>query len=96
MLEPLSIDHFSELVSSEFTAHAAQGSVVLRLLEATTLKASGAGRAEPFSLIFVGPRDAQLAQGMYALEHAALPGLEVFIVPVGMTEAGVEYQAIFN
>jgi hypothetical protein len=79
-----------------FTAQAGQGSVELKLLEASALRPSGVGRGEPFSLIFSGSRDALLAQGSYALEHHALPGLEVFIVPIGMSDAGVQYQAIFN
>jgi hypothetical protein len=96
MLEPLTLHQFAQLVGQVFTAQAVQGSVELKLLEASALRPSGVGRSEPFSLIFLGSRDAMLAQGSYALEHDALPGLEVFIVPIGMSDAGVQYQAIFN
>jgi hypothetical protein len=96
MLEPLTLQQFAQLVGQVFIAQAAQGTVELKLLEASGLRSSGVGRSEPFSLIFLGSRDAMLTQGSYALEHGALPGLEVFIVPVGMSDAGVQYQAIFN
>jgi hypothetical protein len=96
MQEPLTLRHFAPLVGQAFTAQAAEGAVKLNLHEASALRPSGVGRSEPFSLIFLGPRDAMLAQGSYALEHEALPGLEVFIVPIGMSDAGVQYQAIFN
>ena len=96
MIEALTLHDFAPLIGQAFTAHAAQGTVELRLSEASALRPSGVGRNEPFSLIFVGSRDALLSQGMYALEHAVLPGLEVFIVPISASDAGVQYQAIFN
>ena len=96
MIEALTLHDFAPLIGQAFTAHAAQGTVELRLAEASALRPSGVGRNEPFSLIFVGSRDALLSQGTYALEHAVLPGLEVFIVPISASDAGVQYQAIFN
>jgi hypothetical protein len=96
MLETLTIQHFTPLVGQDFQALAAEGNVPLTLLEATPVRASGAGRDEPFSLIFRGPRDAMLQQGTYTLQHDALPGLEIFIVPVSATDQGIQYQAIFN
>ena len=96
MTEALTLHDFAPLIGQAFTAHAAQGTVELRLSEASALRPSGVGRDEPFSLIFVGPPGAMLSQGTYALEHAVLPGLEVFIVPISASDAGVQYQAIFN
>jgi hypothetical protein len=92
MLEALSLAQFTPLVGQTFTAQAAEGSLELRLTEATALRPSGVGRNEPFSLIFVSTGDVWLTQGTYALEHAALPGLTLFLVPVGPGQ----YQAIFN
>jgi hypothetical protein len=96
MPEALSLQHFAPLVGQTFTAQAAQGTVDLTLLEATASRPSGVGRSEPFSLIFQGPPDAMLQQGIYALAHEALPGLEIFIVPIGASETSVQYQAVFN
>jgi hypothetical protein len=96
MSEPLSLQHFAPLVGQTFEAHTAQGIVPLTLLEAKLSRPSGVGREEPFSLIFQSPKDAMLQQGMYSLAHAALSELAIFIVPIGVNEEGVQYQAIFN
>lgn len=51
---------------------------------------------DPFTLLFWGPGDMPLAQGSYPMRHAALPNLEVFIVPVGRANGGFVYEAVFN
>lgn len=50
----------------------------------------------PFSLLFRGPLDLQLTQGMHDLqnEHLPLPGL--FLVPVGRQDDGYRYEAVFS
>ncbi len=53
-------------------------------------------RREPFSLVFVGPQDAPLAQHTYTFEHPALGGIEIFIVPITPSAEGRLYEAIFN
>jgi hypothetical protein len=50
----------------------------------------------PFSLLFTTTGDFVLMQRMYALRHAALGALTIFLVPVGKTADTVTYQAIFN
>lgn len=53
-------------------------------------------RTEPFALLFRGPAATPIPQGTYALEHAALHGLELFLVPVGQDAHGRHYEAVFN
>lgn len=48
-----------------------------------------------FTLTFRGPAEPVLAQGIRALEHPRLGGLEVFLVPVASTEDGALYEAAF-
>ena len=50
----------------------------------------------PFSLMFDGPPDLLLQQGMYELEDAKLGKVSVFIVPVGRSADAISYQVIFN
>jgi hypothetical protein len=52
-------------------------------------------RAQAFSVLFRGPRDAQLSQQIYALEHEAMGRLELFLVPVGPDREGMLYEAVF-
>jgi hypothetical protein len=51
---------------------------------------------DPFTLVFRGPADSVLPQGIHLLESAALGRLEIFLVPVGRDASGVLYEAIFN
>jgi hypothetical protein len=50
----------------------------------------------PFSLIFTTTGDLVLMQRLYALRHAALGALPIFLVPIGKQGDTVSYQAIFN
>ena len=49
-----------------------------------------------FSLMFRGPADPVYPQRVYRLRHAVLEEMDLFLVPVGRQEKGVNYQAVFN
>ena len=51
---------------------------------------------ERFSIVFRGPREGALQQGMYQLQHERLGAFELFLVPVGQDQDGVYYEAVFN
>ena len=51
---------------------------------------------ERFSAFFFGAGDGILRQGIYPLEHVAMGAFELFLVPVGKTEGGYQYEAVFN
>lgn len=53
---------------------------------------------EPFSLIFLGPAEPILPQGIYTLMHERLGPLDIFLVPVGPDRArsGIRYEAVFS
>ena len=54
-------------------------------------------RDETFSIVFKGPIDPQLHQGMINLQHEKLGTIEgLFIVPVKQDQEGVYYEAVFN
>jgi hypothetical protein len=53
------------------------------------------GKRRAFSLLFSGPREPILAQGVYPLEHDSLGTLEIFVVPIGVTQDNCQYQVIF-
>lgn len=50
---------------------------------------------EPFSLIFAAP-GGLVPQRPCNLRHDVLGSMEIFLVPVGRTEGGLIYQAVFN
>jgi hypothetical protein len=77
------------------------GEIELELIEVTDLgpdppdEGEGAKR-RPFFVIFRGPSEVQLPQGIYDIELADLGTLGLFIVPVGAHQDRVLYQALFN
>ena len=50
----------------------------------------------PFSLLFRGPLDHRLTQGMHDLDHPRLALRGIFLVPVGQDEDGLLYEAVFT
>ena len=66
------------------------------MLESATSAGDWPGGRQPFSLIFRGPPAPLLPQAIYALQHAGLGVLEIFVVPIARGAEGVSYQAIFT
>jgi hypothetical protein len=64
---------------------------------------AGTPRA-PFSVVFHGPLQPILPQGIYRLEHEGLGALDLFIVPIGPDEpaapgakpTAMRYEAVFG
>ena len=68
--------------------------VELELVEVTDI--GDGNRGLNFRLLFRGPRETALEQGMVELEHQAIGAVALFIVPVGIDPAGVQYEVVFN
>lgn len=66
------------------------------LVEAKVLPQPVFNGRQPFSLIFAGPPAPVLPQRIYRLEHASLPALDVFLVPLAADSSSVRYQAVFS
>jgi len=102
MLERLTVDDFRAAVGQAFTFDAGEiGTFELTLVEARTIEPNAppvdaSGHRSPFVLDFRGPADPILPQAIYRLENDSLGALEIFMVPVGRSEAGTDYEAIFT
>jgi hypothetical protein len=98
-LQDLSVEHFEPRRGDTFRMRTGGGTVDLVLVEVTRLtpatEAPG-GRRGAFSLVFRSPLPSHVPQGIYALEHAALGALELFLVPIGPHDGGMRYEAIFS
>ncbi len=95
MPEIFTMDMFSGLEGSKFTMHYGDGQTAgLELVSVTDVGSSP--RQIQFSLVFLGPLEAPINQGIYKLEHEQLGPLELFLVPIGRDRQGVQYEAIFN
>lgn len=99
MLDRLRLDDFEPLRGSGFTVEFPNGArLPMTLREAEPLAESGAPGAarRPFSLIFAGPADEPLEQGTYPFRHERLPATAgIFIVPLGIRDGSMLYEAVF-
>ena len=95
VVQQLNHPTFAEKVNSRFEVHLqSEKPLDLILTHVSDLKVS-AGQ-EQFSILFRGPLDAFLAQGIYKLMHESMGSFDLFFVPIGRNEKGFEYEAIFN
>jgi hypothetical protein len=94
-LDQLTAADFQPLLGQRFTVVQNEGDLVLELLEVRPLPPHSR-RAQPFAVLFGGPRQPVLAQRIHTLAHAELGALAVFLVPVQGSGTGVSYEAIFN
>jgi hypothetical protein len=101
-LARLTVDDFAPLVGEAFEAALAEAErhplelVEARLVDATKPSVYSDGGRAPFTLLFRGPAQTILPQQIYRLEHSGLGAIEIFIVPVGRSEAGTTYEAVFT
>jgi len=101
MLDQPTCPTFETLLGQSFRLQVdPQGSTELELIEVQSLPLhAGLGHQSartPFSLVFRGPKGSALPQRIYGIEHEALGGLEIFLVPIGPDERGQRYEAVFN
>ncbi len=96
MLEPLSLAALSPHVGSSFALQLDAGqTLAARLVEARAARGPAFQGREPFSLLFEAPLDPPLPQATYRLAHPAFDALEIFLVPVGRSRSGAQYEAVF-
>ena len=93
----LTLDHFAPLVGQHFEVLAdGERSIAAALVEAAPLGLPTAQGRAPFTLVFEAPASTLLSQRSYALLHPAFNSLQIFLVPVGRSPAGIRYEAVFN
>lgn len=94
MLERLTADDFRPYLAGRFRV---QDSLEAELIEVSDPGAAGAaGLRAPFTLVFRGPSEPVLRQGIHRLEHRDMGPLELFLVPIGPDGTGMCYEAVFG
>ena len=96
-LSELTLATFGPLVGHPFAIEAADDTRIhATLIEAVSVGDQPvAGGRMPFSIIFSGPGDLILPQGIHRLENETLGSLDVFLVPLQPEAGEARYQAIF-
>jgi hypothetical protein len=93
----------ASLTHEEFTKHAntkfhvqvdEHTPVELELTEISELKLYP--HQEQFSIVFRGPLDMVLSQGIGSFTHEQMGQFELFIVPIRRDQQGFYYEAVFN
>jgi hypothetical protein len=96
-LAGLALADFADCLGGRFRCEAGGAALELELVSADALGAEPpAGRRQPFSLIFRGPRATALPQRIHRLESPRLGVLEIFLVPIAPDAGGRLYEAVFS
>lgn len=93
----LTLQDFSPLRGGHFELNVGdQGLLALSLIDANALTPHPSAVRAPFSLVFEGPAQPLLPQATYGMTHPSLGPLDIFLVPVARSPAGIRYEAVFN
>jgi len=95
-LGALTADDFQPLIGTQFRRVADDGREARLQLAEVSRHGRQFAERESFSLLLRDPGEIGLAQGMHPLQHETLGELELFLVPVGRTDEGWEYEAVFT
>jgi hypothetical protein len=74
--------------------HTQWGNVRVELIDVSDLRETP--RQSMFSLIFRGPSEQPLQQGLYPMTHATMGTESLFLVPIAREADGFRYEAVFN
>jgi hypothetical protein len=95
MTDIFTVESFSEHANTEFRMHYGQSQTADLKLESVN-DLNSTPRQIQFSLVFRGPLDAPIRQGLYRVDHEKLGPLDLFLVPISKDKDGVRYEAVFN
>ena len=97
VLDKLASSDFTPCINQTFRVRLDGVEAIDLELVSVTESAPSTEARHPFSLQFLGPVSSQyLLQHTYSLEHELMGMLELFIVPLGLEEGRMRYEAIFT
>ena len=88
-------DRFAEQIKTRFEITRSEAPAIeLELVEVSEL------RERPhqlsFSLVFLAPKSSVVEQGLYDLQHESLGDMQLFLVPIGITDERMMLESVFN
>jgi uncharacterized protein DUF6916 len=100
-LSEFTYDKLLTHVGSAFRIDFVERSVELSLVRVDHLREKHTSKKlfrDSFALVFNGPQDVMLPQGMYPMHHPVLGDpVQIFIVPIGKEDDGAyQYEAVFT
>jgi len=95
MEEVLTHEVFAKHANSKFQAQVDETmGVELELTDVSDVKLYP--HQEEFAIVFRGPLDKFLGQGLRSFSHDQMGQFEIFLVPIKQDEQGFYYEAVFN
>lgn len=91
----LTHEQFVENLNTQFH-FSADGTHIVELELAEVSERQLNATQEQFAVVFRGPRDPFLGQGIRPLDHEKLGRSELFLVPIREDAEGYYYEAVFN
>ena len=86
---------FAENLNTPFALqHPHWGIVTVNLVSVSDLRETP--RQRMFSLVFLGPLDQPLEQGLHPMTHETMGTESLFLVPIAREADGFRYEAVFN
>ena len=96
MTESISHENFSGHLNASFRIDVAETSLELELVEVEVGKSIDPSLREPFTLIFQGPKDSILPEGIYNVSNDGAGSFDLYIIPIVSPGDLQSYQVIFN
>lgn len=86
---------FSENLNTAFSLqHPQWGTVTVELIHVSELRETP--RQRMYSLVFRGPLEQPLQQGLFPMSHKKMGNGDLFLVPIAREGDGYRYEAVFN
>jgi hypothetical protein len=95
MTDPLQHEAFAANLNTIFKVQVAEAQEIeTKLVKVSDLNLTEI--QERFYIIFKGPNDPFLGQGMRRFTHDQMGEFDLFVVPISQDESGTNYEAVFN
>jgi len=88
------LQDFEEIVGDPVSLEAGEQAIEARVHEVDKLPSHG--ERQSFSVIFRSKPGPQLEQQIVRVRHDRFEALDLFLVPLGPAEDGMDYEAVFN
>ncbi len=97
-LQLLAASDFQSQVGKEFFIHfTGDVTASAQLEKVTDLPRYANLERKPFSILLqTKQKERYYQQAIYTIEQPALGSMQIFLVPVGCNEKGVQYEAVFS
>ena len=96
-LDKVRCEQFAACLNQDFQIVFPDGTLAVKLSEARPLPATHRlADREPFSLVFRGPAQLRLPQGIYRMSNAQLGEMEIFLVQIAADQTSSAFEAVFN